>query len=234
MKRTKVSKETRETFGEFIRQRRQEKGLGIREIERLSEGLIKAPYLSRIEHGRENPPGAELLTKLAEILEVDRDDMFARAGKIPPELQEAYFKEESVRSLFRMVREDVGKVSDIVTSWQRSEGVEVENRVIQMQNELERWTEVLKNQYHPEKIILFGSFKDGRIDRWSDIDLVIIKETPESFFNRIKEVLLLLRPKVGVDILVYTPEEFEELSTSRTFFKTEVGSKGITVYEKED
>ena len=109
MKRVKVSKEIRESFGEFIRQRRQEEGFGIREIERISDGLIKAPYLSRIEHGRENPPGPGILSNLSEILKVDRDEMFARAGKIPPELQEAYFKEESVRSLFRMVREDVGK-----------------------------------------------------------------------------------------------------------------------------
>ena len=119
MKRTKVSKEARETFGEFIRQRRQEVGLGIREIERISDGKIKAPYLSRIEHGRENPPGHDLLTKLAELLDVDRDEMFARAEKMPPEIQEEYFTKESVRAFFRMVKEDPGKVSDIVSKWKK-------------------------------------------------------------------------------------------------------------------
>ena len=234
MKRVNVSKETRESFGEFIHHRREERGLGIREIERISDGLIKAPYLSRIEHGRENPPGPELLTKLAEILEVDRDEMFARAKKMPPELQEVYFEEEKVRDLFRIAREDAGKVSDVVAKWKISKGVETEarNRTIELQNELERWIEILKNQYYPEKIILFGSFAHGRVGRWSDIDLVIVKETHETFLDRIKEVLLLLQPKVGVDILVYTPQEVIDLSTRGTFIKKEILSKGITLYEK--
>ena len=119
----KVNRKARDSFGEFIRQRRQELGLGIREIERITDGLIKAPYLSRIEHSRENPPGVKILTKLAEILEVDRDEMFAIAKKIPPELQTEYFTKESVRTFFRMVNEDPGKVSDVVEKWKKGEEI---------------------------------------------------------------------------------------------------------------
>jgi predicted nucleotidyltransferase len=31
--------------------------------------------------------------------------------------------------------------------------------------------------YKPEKVILFGSFAEDDIHEWSDIDMVIIKET---------------------------------------------------------
>jgi predicted nucleotidyltransferase len=112
------------------------------------------------------------------------------------------------------------------------ESVHSENRTLDLQGELKRWIEVLKNEYNPEKVILFGSFVNGKVRRWSDIDLVIIKETKKSFLDRIKEVILLLRPKVGMDVLVYTPKEFESLCETRTFFKNEICLKGRLIYER--
>ena len=100
---------------------------------------------------------------------------------------------------------------------------------------MNRWTEILKKEYEPEKIILFGSFADKKgINEWSDIDLIIIKNTDKSFLNRIKEILILLKPKVGGDILVYTPGEFKNLCSSSPFFKSEVVKKGILIYEREN
>jgi len=102
-------------------------------------------------------------------------------------------------------------------------------RVLQLQSELDRCIALLKERYKPRKIVLFGSLAQGNVGQWSDIDLVIVKDTDKPFLDRIKEVLLLLRPLVGMDILVYTPEEFAEVS-GRDFFKQEILSKGI-VYE---
>lgn len=232
----KVSKEARESFGEFIRQRRQELGLGIREIERITDGLIKAPYLSRIEHGRENPPGVKILTKLAEILEVDRDEMFAIAKKIPPEHQKTYFENEKVREFYRMAKADINKISDIVAQWEKNdlpEKTDVLNaRISLLQSELNRWKEILIQQYNPEKIILFGSFANQKIHSWTDIDLIIIKKTDLPFLRRTREVIRLLNPMVGADFLVYTPQEFDELCKTRRFFKQEVLAKGTVIFER--
>lgn len=112
------------------------------------------------------------------------------------------------------------------------ESVHSGNRTLELHEELKRWIEVLKNEYNPEKVILFGSFVNGKVRRWSDIDLVIIKETKEPFLDRIKEVILLLRPKVGMDVLVYTPKEFESLCETRAFFKNEICLKGRIIYER--
>ena len=112
------------------------------------------------------------------------------------------------------------------------ESVHSGSRTLELQGELKRWIEVLKNEYNPEKVILFGSFVNGKVRRWSDIDLVIIKETKKPFLDRIKEVILLLRPKVGMDVLVYTPKEFESLCETRAFFKNEICLKGRMIYER--
>ncbi len=101
-----------------------------------------------------------------------------------------------------------------------------------LERELNRYLEILIGTYRPEKVILFGSMVQGETGEWSDLDLVIIKETDLPFLDRIKEVMKLLRPRVGVDILVYTPEEFEHLSRERAFVRNEIVNKGKVLYER--
>jgi len=105
-------------------------------------------------------------------------------------------------------------------------------RFNKLNNELKRWTEILKKEYKPLKIIAFGSYAQGKVKQWSDIDIIIIKNTEKCFLERSKEVLLLLQPEVGIDVLVYTPDEYKELCETRSFFKNEIYNKGVTIYEK--
>lgn len=98
--------------------------------------------------------------------------------------------------------------------------------------ELQRLLPLLVEHYQPQKVWLFGSMAGGSVGEWSDLDLVIIKETERRFLDRIKEVLRLLRPRVGVDILVYTPEEFARLSLEQGFVQTEILGKGKVLYER--
>ena len=93
---------------------------------------------------------------------------------------------------------------------------------------------VLTAQYQPEKIILFGSMANAEVGEWSDLDLVIIKDTPLPFLQRLKEVALLCRAPVGVDYLVYTPDEFEQMIAERNpFILKEVLRKGKVLYERQ-
>lgn len=46
------------------------------------------------------------------------------------------------------------------------ESIHLTNRTLELQEELERWIEVLKREYDPEKIILFGSFANDKVRRW--------------------------------------------------------------------
>ena len=80
--------------------------------------------------------------------------------------------------------------------------------------------------------MLFGSLATGDTDTWSDIDLVIVKETDKRFLDRIKEMMQLLQPQVGVDVLVYTPAEFARLSQERAFVRDEIVGRGKVLYER--
>lgn len=75
---------------------------------------------------------------------------------------------------------------------------------------LNRATERLVEQFHPERIILFGSHARGTADEHSDVDFLVIS----SFEGKRRTVLVAMDRalrKMGFarDIVLLTPEEFE-------------------------
>ena len=87
--------------------------------------------------------------------------------------------------------------------------------------------------YDPEKVIVFGSYARGDIDEYSDIDLVIIKKTKKRFLQRLIEVAKLIDNELGnVDVLVYTPAEFERMIEYENSFIETVLKEGKIIYEK--
>jgi len=65
---------------------------------------------------------------------------------------------------------------------------------------------------------IFGSFAKGQASAWSDIDLLIVMPTPAPFLERAREFDGVYQLGVPVDILVYTPEEFNQLKSSNVGF----------------
>ncbi len=88
-------------------------------------------------------------------------------------------------------------------------------------------------QYHPDKIILFGSAARGDVDEYSDIDIVLVKETDKPFVKRLREVALLCRLNEPIDILVYTPREIEEMKKGHNSFIETILREGKVLYERK-
>jgi predicted nucleotidyltransferase len=110
----------------------------------------------------------------------------------------------------------------------------VEQRKKLLEEELNRMVEALKRDYEPEKVILFGSMAEGNLHEWSDIDLLIIKKTTKRPLDRILEASRLIKPAVGIDLFVYTPDEFATLLREKFSFLTKIAQKGKVLYEKRD
>jgi HEPN domain-containing protein len=96
-----------------------------------------------------------------------------------------------------------GTVSD------RSEAVEARQAVLKA--ELARIRSLLAGR--PEVVALwaFGSVASDRVDEWSDLDLVVVVRSEEGFLDRSVRLGRWLEPRVGADLLVYTPEEVRGL-----------------------
>lgn len=82
-----------------------------------------------------------------------------------------------------------------------------------------------------KKAILFGSCAQDSETKRSDIDLVIIKETSKRFFDRYDEFNAIydLMPNMAIDLLIYTPEELEDIF-HRSFIKR-ILKEGKILYE---
>lgn len=85
--------------------------------------------------------------------------------------------------------------------------------------------------YQPHKVILFGSVARGDADAESDLDVIVIKETDESFVERLEAMAKLCPPGVHADILVYTPEEIRTMVEEENPFITQALREGKLVYE---
>ena len=110
----------------------------------------------------------------------------------------------------------------------------MEQRKKLLEEELSRVIEILRRDLDVEKIILFGSVADGDIHEWSDIDLLIVKKTTKRPIDRIMEASNLIKPTVGIDLFIYTPDEFRDLMQERYSFFSNVVKKGKILYEKRN
>lgn len=87
--------------------------------------------------------------------------------------------------------------------------------------------------YAPQKVILFGSYAYGEPDRESDIDLLIIKETPEHFLDRwvtVRRILSDPQRMLPLETLVLTPEEVNKRLAVGDQFIAEILKKGKVLY----
>jgi uncharacterized protein len=88
--------------------------------------------------------------------------------------------------------------------------------------------------YQPEKIYLFGSYANGKPTYDSDIDLLIIKKTSERKHLRHIKVRESIKnyPFVGMDIIVYTPEELKTVQNDVVNIAKEAINTGRLLYER--
>ncbi|MBN1344981.1 MAG: nucleotidyltransferase domain-containing protein [Phycisphaerae bacterium] len=88
-------------------------------------------------------------------------------------------------------------------------------------------------EYQPEKVILFGSCAREGSGSHSDVDLLIIKETDESFIDRWSKVRGIVSDPnrmVGLDTFVLTPDEVARGVARGDQFLADVLANGEVLY----
>jgi predicted nucleotidyltransferase len=110
----------------------------------------------------------------------------------------------------------------------------LEERQKELDKELHRIVEITIKEYQPEKIVLFGSLAEGKTHEWSDIDMLIVKQTSLRPIDRCLELFQLIQPKVGIDLFIYTSDEIETLLNEKYSFLLDILKRGRVMYEKGD
>src|SRR5947208_11919529 len=79
-----MTNKSKNRFGHLVRKKRQEKGVSLRKFAELVG--VSPTYLSQVEHGNCDPPTAERVRKMAEVLGENADELTALAGRLPEDL----------------------------------------------------------------------------------------------------------------------------------------------------
>jgi len=80
-----------------------------------------------------------------------------------------------------------------------------------IERDLRRFREALAQKFRISRMLLFGSRARGEHLRTSDVDLIVVSPDFEGvpFLRRIREVVALWESDLDLEVLPYTPEEFE-------------------------
>lgn len=88
--------------------------------------------------------------------------------------------------------------------------------------------------FHPDRIILFGSYAYGRPKPESDVDLLVIMDSPLRSRQQRLEISLALSPRpFPLDIVVRTPAEIEDRIALGDPFLSEIMVSGTVLYERD-
>ena len=74
----------RKSFGALVRQEREAKEIGLREMAKMIG--VSPTYLSKIERGEFDPPAEDKVRRIAEIIGRDLDELLAIAGRVASDL----------------------------------------------------------------------------------------------------------------------------------------------------
>ncbi|KYK27910.1 MAG: nucleotidyltransferase domain-containing protein [Theionarchaea archaeon] len=86
--------------------------------------------------------------------------------------------------------------------------IDIEKRE-EVYQELETFVKRVRSLYTIYHVYLFGSAAENALHEGSDIDVIIVGDFKERFFQRIANMLAIT--SLPVEPLVYTKEEFEEM-----------------------
>ena len=126
----------------------------------------------------------------------------------------------------RAKKRETAKRDEIVTLSARRE-----RYVATLARDLDDVVQQLSRMPDVQKVILFGSYAAGRRDLLTDLDILVVMDSPLDFVARNVELARRLRAGVALDLLAYTPSEMERMR-NRPFLRHALKT-GEVLYERK-
>ncbi len=99
---------------------------------------------------------------------------------------------------------------------------------------IDAMTQLIAERFKPQKIILFGSYAYGTPRPESDIDILVVMETPLRESQQALQIRQYLDPLFGLDVIVFTPQNLAQRVEWGDFFLKEITIRGKVLYESTD
>lgn len=99
---------------------------------------------------------------------------------------------------------------------------------------LEEYVGCLVRRFKPKRVVLFGSHAYGKPKEASDVDLLVVMETPLRPVEQAIAIRSVISAPFPLDLIVRTPDQVERRLSMGDFFLREVLSQGKVLYESSD
>jgi uncharacterized protein len=86
-------------------------------------------------------------------------------------------------------------------------------------------------KFKPQKIILFGSYARGNPRPESDVDMLVVMDTPLREVQQAIQICQQIEYRFGLDLIVHTPKYLAERVKMGDSFLRDVLKEGKVVYE---
>ena len=91
----------------------------------------------------------------------------------------------------------------------------------------------IAKKFDPEQIILFGSHAYGKPTAWSDVDLLVVMDTPKGEMETILEIVdSLPEVLISVDVLAHSRKVIEKRQSLGDQFMVDIMKKGRVLYAR--
>jgi len=94
--------------------------------------------------------------------------------------------------------------------------------------------QLIAERFHPQRIILFGSYAYGHPLPESDVDILVVMETSLKESEQALRIRQTVNIFFGMDLIVYTPEKLAQRVAWGDSFLREITTQGIVLYESAD
>jgi predicted nucleotidyltransferase len=86
-------------------------------------------------------------------------------------------------------------------------------------------------EFHPRRVVLFGSHERGTATEDSDVDLLVVMPFKGRSVDKSVQISLKVRPGFATDILVRTPQTIRRRAAMGDGFMREILTNGKVLYE---
>ncbi len=98
-------------------------------------------------------------------------------------------------------------------------------------SQIQAFSQQIAEKFHPERIILFGSYAYGQPTEDSDVDLLVILPFEEMPVQKAIAIRRQVRSPFPLDLIARTAEQIQQRLDMGDFFIQDIMEKGHVLYE---
>lgn len=102
-----------------------------------------------------------------------------------------------------------------------------------LQAQITEFTDGIIQEFHPSRIILFGSYSCGTQTDNSDVDLFVELPRAKGGMLDVSLIIRKLKPTFPVDMIIHTPRQVRTRIRQGDFFLRNIITKGKVIYERD-